>query len=72
MTSKVFHEHRSLLNRSGICEELSVVVFCFVHTAVLRIKTALHLSKVHVVFRIMLSYMFCFYLCEAHFLEYIV
>jgi hypothetical protein len=30
-------EHRSLMNRSGICDELSVVIFCFVHTAVLRI-----------------------------------
>jgi hypothetical protein len=47
-------EHRSLMNRSGICDELSVVIFCFVHTAVLRIKTAFNLVKIHLLFHIML------------------
>ena len=47
-------EHGSLLNQSGICEELSVVIFFFVHTYVLSIKTALNMLKVHLIFRIML------------------
>jgi hypothetical protein len=58
MTSKVFKaqrfvffcygtavEHRSLLNRSGICDELTVVIF-FVHAAVLSIKTAFNRSSI--------------------------
>jgi hypothetical protein len=44
-------EHRSLLNRSGICDELTVVIF-FVHAAVLSIKTAFNLVKIHLLFRI--------------------
>jgi DNA-binding IscR family transcriptional regulator len=34
-----------LLNRSGICDELTVVIFFFVHAAVLSIKTAFNLVK---------------------------
>ena len=34
--------------------ELSVVIFFVVHTAVLSIKTAFNLGKIHLVFHIML------------------
>jgi len=34
--------------------ELSVVIFFFVHTAVLSIKTAFNLVKIHLLFRILL------------------
>jgi hypothetical protein len=36
-------EHRSLLNRSGICDGINRCNICFVHAAVLSIKTAFNL-----------------------------
>ena len=64
MTSKVFKaqrfvscyvtavEHRSLLDRSGICDGINRCNFFFVHAAVLSIKTAFNLVKIHLLFRI--------------------
>jgi len=46
-------EHRSLLNRSGICDGINCCNIFFVHTAVLSIKTAFNLVKIHLLFRIM-------------------
>ena len=63
MTSKVFKaqrfvylygtavEHRSLLNRSGICDGINRCNI-FVPAAVLSIKTAFNLVKIHLLFRI--------------------
>jgi hypothetical protein len=45
-------EHRSLLNRSGICDGTNCCNIFFVHTAVLSIKTAFNLVKIHLLFRI--------------------
>ena len=66
MTSKVFraqrfvylygtaveHTDRSLLNRSGICDGINRCYIFFVHAAVLSIKTAFNLVKIHLLFRI--------------------
>ena len=60
MTSKVFKviwygtavEHRSLLNRSGICDGINRCNIFFVHAAVLSMKTAFNLVKIHLLFRI--------------------
>jgi hypothetical protein len=56
-------EHRSLLNRSGICDEIICCNIFVVHTAVLSIKTAFNLVKIHLLFHIMLliqwSVIFC-------------
>ena len=46
-------EHRSLLNRSGICDGIICCNIFFVHTVVLSIKTAFNIVKIHL-FRIML------------------
>jgi hypothetical protein len=67
MTSKIFKaqrfvywdvhhvvEHMSLLNRSGICDGIICCNIVVVHTAVLKIKTAFNLVKIHLLFRIML------------------
>jgi hypothetical protein len=40
-------EHRSLLNRSGICDGINRCNICFAHAAVLSIKTAFNLVKIH-------------------------
>jgi hypothetical protein len=45
-------EHRSLLNRSGICDGINCCNIFFVHAAVLSIKTAFNLVKIHLLFRI--------------------
>ena len=64
MTSKVFKvqrfvylygtavEHRSLLNRSGICDGINRCNIFVVHAAVLSIKTAFNLVKIYLLFRI--------------------
>jgi hypothetical protein len=44
-------EHRSLLNRSGICDGINRCNI-FVPAAVLSIKTAFNLVKIHLLFRI--------------------
>jgi hypothetical protein len=45
-------EHMSLLNRSGICDGINHCNIFFVHAAVLSIKTAFNLVKIHLLFRI--------------------
>ena len=45
-------EHRSLLIRSGICDGINRCNIFFVHAAVLSIKTAFNLVKIHLLFRI--------------------
>jgi hypothetical protein len=45
-------EHRSLLNRSGICDRINRFNIVFVHAVVLSIKTAFNLVKIHLLFRI--------------------
>jgi hypothetical protein len=56
-------EHRSLLNRSGICNGTNCCNIFIVHRAVLSIKTAFNLGKIHLLFRVMpliqWSVMFC-------------
>ena len=57
-------EHKSLLNLSGICDGIiCAFMYIFVHKAVLSIKTAFNLVKIHLFFRIMLliqwSVIFC-------------
>jgi hypothetical protein len=56
-------EHRSLLNLSGICDGINSCNIFFVHAAVLGIKTAFNLVKIHLLFRIIplirSSVMFC-------------
>jgi hypothetical protein len=56
-------EHISLLNRSGICDGIICCNICFVHTAVLSLKTGFNLVKIHLLFRIILlfqqSVIFC-------------
>jgi hypothetical protein len=56
-------ELRSLLNRSGICDGINRCKKKFVHAAVLSIKTAFNLVKIHLLFRIIPliqgSVMFC-------------
>ena len=39
--------HRSLLNRSGICDRIVCCNIFFVHTAVLSIQTVFNLVKIH-------------------------
>jgi hypothetical protein len=46
-------EHRSLLNRSGICDGINRCNIFFVHAAVLSIKTVFNLVKIHLLFRIL-------------------
>ena len=54
--------YRSLLNRSGICDELTVVIF-FCSCSRFDYKTAFNLVKIHLLFRIIpliqWSVMFC-------------
>jgi hypothetical protein len=56
-------EHMSLLNRSGICDGINRCNIFFVHAAVLSIKTAFNLVKIHLLSRIIpliqWSVMFC-------------
>jgi hypothetical protein len=56
-------EHRSLLNRSGICDGINRCNIFFVHATVLSIKTAFNLVKIHLLSRIISliqwSLMFC-------------
>jgi hypothetical protein len=55
--------HRSLLNRSGICDRIVCCNIFFVHTAVLSIKTVFNLVKIHLLLCIILlirwSVIFC-------------
>ena len=44
-------EHRSVLNRSGICDGINRCNIFFVHAAVLSIKTVFNLVKIHLLFR---------------------
>ena len=47
-------EHRSLLNRPGICDGIICCHIFVVHRAVLSIKTAFNYVKIHLLFSIML------------------
>jgi hypothetical protein len=48
-------EHRSLLNRSGICGRINRCNICLVHAAVLSVRTAFNLVNIHLLFRIILT-----------------
>ena len=56
-------EHRSLLNRSGICDGINRCNIYLVHATLLSIKTAFNLVKIHLLSRIISliqwSLMFC-------------
>jgi hypothetical protein len=63
-------EHRSLLNQSGICDGIICCNIFVVHTAVLSIKTAFNLVKIHLLFRIILMKLYWFRNLVQYFLSW--